>query len=82
MALLHRVRHGFNQAGKFLSKHGKTIGSVVATAAAVGATAHKLYQAYKGMPDRAPITYHGIAPVITWKPGEPLPPPTYDYPIV
>ena len=61
MALLHRVQHS---AGKFLSRHGKTIGSVLATAAAVGATAHKLYRAYQGMPDRTPVTHHGIAPMV------------------
>lgn len=84
MALLHRVRHGFNQAGKFLSKHGKTIGSVLATAAAVGATAHKIYQAYKGRPQRFdmsdPANWHQV-PHIKWKPGDPIPTPMYSEPI-
>ena len=61
MALLHRWRHS---AGSFLQKHGKTIGSVLATAAAVASTAHRVHQAIQGRPYRAPVTHHGIAPMI------------------
>ena len=47
-----------------MDKHGKTIGSALATAAAVGATAHKLYRAYQGLPYQAPVTHHGFAPMV------------------